>query len=523
MSKRRWFLPALVALSLGVGAVPAVAQAPEALVVDTQFVLKTADPARAYEPTASLFMNAVYETLVTFENGDMTTLMPGIASLPTINADATVFTFTLNPAAKFSDGSPVTVEDAVFSLNRMKNVKGSASFLLRDVKIEAGKNPGEIVLTTPTSDPGFPSKLTYPALSIVNAKVVRANGGTDAEDAAQTDKADVFLATASAGSGPYRLVKFDMVSEIVLERNPNYYGTPAAFSRVIIRNVANNAQRMNVSRNVTHIALDLRPDQIPALGSGVNVISTAGSDMCFVFINANPKVSTVTANRDFVEAVRYGIDYAGLLKIIGEGAGRPGGIVPSILMGTVDGSEAVVRDVARAKAALARSGLSNPTVEMAYASDFVKHGISFGDVGAKLQADLAEIGITLKLVPQPVATNLDAYRAGTLQTSVQWWGPAYPDPSYYLLFNPGKLVGLRAGWPEGSSPVVEAAGAKAASVIDPAQRPAVFKEWQRVLNENGPFIPLFQPAATIVSSKLVEGVKFLPTWTVDLAAVRPAK
>ncbi|MEM0934594.1 MAG: ABC transporter substrate-binding protein [Pseudomonadota bacterium] len=521
-SRLSWLRAALAAAAISSAMAPTTGHALEALIVDTAFVLKTADPNRSYEPTASLYMSGVYETLVTYENGDLTQLMPGLASLPEISEDGTVFTFTLNESATFSDGSPVEVEDVIFSMNRFFNLKSPASRFVAGTTVAAGEEPGTVVLTTPEPDPAFPAKLTYPALSILNAEVVRANGGTDAEDAAQTDTADQFLATASAGSGPYVLSSFDLVSEIVLERNENYYGEPAAFDRIILRNVANNAQRMNMSRGVSHIALDIRPDQIDMLGDEVNVISTPGSDMAFVFLNQNPEVSEVTVNPDFIEAVRYAIDYEGMLDFIGEGAGRPGGMVPSILAGSVPTSEAAVTDLERARAAMERSGLENPTVELAYASDFEKHGISFGDLGAKIQADLEPLGITVELLPQPMSSNLDVYRAGTLELSVQWWGPAYPDPSYYLFFNPGELVGLRAGWADGSAPEIEAAADTAASEIDPAARPALYQEWQGKLMESGPFIQLFQPPFTLVSSKLVEGVQFIPGWTVDLANVRPA-
>ncbi len=522
IGKPRLMHASLIAAALGIGMPATSALAIDNLIVDSAFQLKTADPARAYEPTASLFMNAVYETLVTYENGDLTTLEPGLAELPTVSEDGTVFTFQLKEGTTFSDGSPVTVDDVVFSLRRLQNIKGPASRFLEGVMIEPGQNEGEVVLTTPAPDPAFPTKLTYPALAIMNADVLREQGGTDAADAAQTDTADVYLATASAGSGPYVLTKFDLVSEVVLERNENYYGEPAPFEQIIIRNVSNSAQRMNVSRGVSHIALDIRPDQLPSLGDDVNVISTPGSDIAFIFLNRDPDVSEASVNPDFIEAVRYGIDYEGLLEIAGEGAGRPGGIVPSILPGTLPPSEAVNRDLERAKAALERSGVESPTIEMVYASDIAKHGISFGDIGAKVQADLAEVGIEVELVPQPVATNLDDYRAGTLPMSVQWWGPAYPDPSYYLLFNPGQLVGLRVGWPEASDPEFEAIAAETEAAIVPAERLGLYQDWQRALLATGPYIPLFQPPFTLVSSKLVENVEYLPTWTVDLAAVRPA-
>jgi peptide/nickel transport system substrate-binding protein len=513
---------AILAASLASVSMTALVQAQEALIVDTVFQLKTADPARAFEPTASLFMHAVYETLVTFEGGDATTIVPAIADLPEVSDDATTFTFTVREGATFSDGSPITADDVLFSLNRAKNVAGSASFMLANMSFAPGEAENQVVVTSAVPDPGLPARLTYPAFSILNADVMRENGGLDVEGAAQTDTADVYLGTASLGSGPYVLTSFDMASEVVLSRNEAYWGEAPAYDQIIIRNVANSAQQMNISRGVSQIAIDLRPDQLTSMGDTIEVISQPGSDMGWLFLNANPEISDVSSNPDIVEAIRYAIDFEGMLEIAGEGAGRPGGIVPSILLGTLPGEEAPVQDLDRAREALERSGVESPTIDFTYASDIAKHGISFGDIGAKLQSDLAEIGITLNLVPQPVTTNLDEYRAGTLEMSVQWWGPAFPDPSYYAAFNPGLLVGNRVGWAAGSAPELEALATEAASLLDPADRDAIYQDWQRTLNEVGPYIPLFQPPTTLVSTTAVDGVAYHPTWTVDLTGVRPA-
>ena len=515
-------LGAIMVAALGSVSAATLVQAQETLIVDTVFQLKTADPARSFEPTASLWLHAVYENLVTFADGDTTQIKPGLADLPTISEDAKTFTFTLREGATFSDGSPVTVDDVLFSLNRAMNVKGNAAYILNGITFAAGTEPNTVVVTTTNADPALPARLTYPAFSIVNADVMKENGGSDAVDAAQLDTADTFLATTSLGSGPYVLSTFDMASEVVLTKNENYWGDEPAFDQIVLRNTANAAQQMNIMRDVSQIAIDLRPDQVGALGDNANVISQPGSDMGWLFLNANPEVSEVSSNPKIVEAVRYGVDFEGVRAIAGESAGRPGGIIPSIILGTLPGEEAPVRDLERAKAAVAASGIENPTLDMAYPSDIAKHGISFGDIGAKVQADLAEVGITVNLVPQPVAINLDAYRAGTLQFSVQWWGAAFPDPVGYIPFTPGLLVGLRAGWPAGSDATIEEISARAAVITDPAEREAVYQEFQRALNESSPFIPLFQPPTTLVYSKSVENVTYNPTWTVDLTEVTPA-
>jgi peptide/nickel transport system substrate-binding protein len=88
------------------------------LVVDTVFNLKTADPGRMYEPAGNLILRPVYESLLTFDGGDVTKVVPSLAGLPEVSPDATRFTFTLRPGAVFADGTPVTAADIVFSLNR---------------------------------------------------------------------------------------------------------------------------------------------------------------------------------------------------------------------------------------------------------------------------------------------------------------------------------------------------------------------------------------------------------------------
>ncbi|WP_417307825.1 ABC transporter substrate-binding protein [Devosia sp.] len=507
-----------VTLSLGTAAAQA-----ETLVVDTNFQLKTADPARQFEPTANLFMHAIYQNLVTFDGGDLTKVVPSIASLPVISDDSKTFTFTVNPDATFADGTPVTVEDVVFSLQRVANVKGTPSFLMAGVSVAAGEEEGTVVLTTEESDPGLPYKLTNPALAILNADLLMENGGSASEDASTEDTADAFLATTSAGSGPYVLDKYDMASEIVLKRNDEYWGETPDFDTIVIRNVDTSAQQMNISRGASQIALDVPPDMVSSLGDNVNVEQTAGADVGFLFTNSNPEISEITANPDFKEAVRYAIDYDGILNLVGAGAQRPGSVVPSMFAGALPASEGPSQDVEKAKEALERSGIENPVVELGYASDLTKNGVSFSDIAAKLQQDLLAVGIETELKPEPISAILDVYRAGTMQMSIQWWGPDFPDPSNYLLFNPGALVGLRAGWAEGAAPdVIEAADA-AAAAIDPDERAPLYETWQKAMNAEGPFIGLFQPAVTVATSNTIEPLPYNPMWTVDLGAAELAE
>lgn len=103
---------------------------------------------------------------------------------------------------------------------------------------------------------------------------------------------------------------------------------------------------------------------------------------------------------------------------------------------------------------------------------------------------------------------------------IAWWGPDFPDPSNYLLFEPGKMVGLRAGWDEGSAAGLTEIGAMAATATDQDKRAALYEDWQIKMNEESPFIGLFQPVTSLVSAPGLTPLAYNPMWTVDLADVK---
>ena len=146
-------------------------------------------------------------------------------------------------------------------------------------------------------------------------------------------------------------------------------------------------------------------------------------------------------------------------------------------------------------------------------------GLSFSSIAESVQAQLNEVGINVTLAPAPVATELDAYRGGTETIGLWYWGPDFPHPANYLVFAPGQLVGLRAGWPAEADPKsVELANA--AQAATDADRVAAFEAWQKQQNETGPFIPLLQPAQNVVTARSVSSVSTNPVWTVDLALIK---
>ena len=232
------------------------------LVVDSTFDLKTADPAGSYEFTGELLAHNVYEHATTFAAGDLTKPLPELTTFA-FSADGKTLTLTLNGTHKFADGSPVTVDDIVFSYQRLQGITGSPSFLLDGVTV-AKVDEKSLTLTTTTPNLALPAILANPSLGIVEKKVVEQNGGTTTPQ----DGAEKYLNTASAGSAAYQIDTLDVSSKIVLKRNPSYVGTAPRWDKIVIENVAPATQKLNVQSGTAQIALDISPDNAKNLDGG---------------------------------------------------------------------------------------------------------------------------------------------------------------------------------------------------------------------------------------------------------------
>ncbi len=484
------------------------------LVVETSFVLKTLDPGRMFETTGLMIDRVLYDTLLTYQGSNVSKPVPDLATGFTASADAKTFTFTLRQGVKFANGDPVTASDVVFSLMRVKNIAGNPSFLMAGITATA-PNASTVVLTSATPNTAIPAIVTNPAMGIVDAKAVTADGGTDSAKAASADKAEAKLNAVSEGSGPYTLTSFNVTSQVTLTANPSYWGGAPHYKEIVIRNVEPSVQKLDVLRGESQIAVDLSPTQAAGM-SGVQIVNGASPNLFFVLSNDSKKVSTVSSNPDFQTAVRDGINYPSLVQLAGKGSVQAAGIIPTMFLGSLSAGQGASYNLTKAKAALAASGLGHPTVTMSYPSDLAVNGISFGDLAARVQQDLAAVGITVKLQGQSVQVALAGYRAGTEQMGLWYWGPDYPDPSDYLNFMPNELVGLRAGWVKGSDPSLEALAAEAAVTTQDAARKALYQQIQESMNTNGPFMPLIQPAQLLVGATSVKNLQSNALWLVSL-------
>lgn len=96
------------------------------------------DPGITQNTFAAPFLHTMFQGLVTYDLNNE--LIPGLAKEWTISDDATVYTFTLRDGLKWSDGSPLTAEDFVYSWQRVMDPEvGSAAAQQMYLYIKNGK------------------------------------------------------------------------------------------------------------------------------------------------------------------------------------------------------------------------------------------------------------------------------------------------------------------------------------------------------------------------------------------------
>jgi len=291
----------------------------------------------------------------------------------------------------------------------------------------------------------------------------------------------------------------------------------------VVRNMIAPTQLINIQRGTHEVAIDLSADQAQTIKGNkrLNVRTSPSTWIFFMLANDNPQISTVTSNRHFQAAVRYGLDYASLARLAGPGSIQAPGVIPNMFLGSLPKSAAIKRNLTKAKAELAASGAAGKTVTLEYPSDLTINGVPFPSLAQRVQANLQQVGFKIDLAGSTVGTWLQKYRDGKMAFGLSLWGPDYPDPADYLVFTPGDLVGLRAGWPKGGDPTTERLAARARVTTKAKARQTVFRAIQRRLNAVGPFFPLIQPTQVFVATKDLRNALFNAQYQVDVTRVSP--
>ena len=294
---------ALAALAGNIG----LAQADGVLTVGRQEDSNNLDPVKATENVNLWVFASMFDVLIRVD-ATGTKLEPGLAESWTMSDDGLTYTLKLRDA-KFSDGSPVTAEDAAFNLLRIRDHKesawGSSYAVIKEAKAADDKTL-VITLTQPTAP--FLSWLAMPSVGIAQKKQVEANEA-------------VFNETP-VSSGPFVLKEWRRGERLTLEKNPNYWqADQVALDGVEWVSVPDDNTRMlNVQAGELDCAIFVPFSQIETLKQdpNLNVMLDPSSREDHIIINsAHGDLGKVEVR----QALDMAIDKQALVDTITFGAG----------------------------------------------------------------------------------------------------------------------------------------------------------------------------------------------------------
>jgi len=176
------------------------------------------DPYTFNETVQNSLLANIYERLV--QHNRKLELEPGLA-VSWENTEPNAWRFHLRPNVKFSDGTPFTADDVIFSFNRIRGKNSAKRSQVATVKDAHKIDDLTVDFETNGADPILPSELTE--MDIMSKKWCEDH---DAVENVVLGKGENYAVYHAMGTGPYVLVSREPDHKTVLERNPNWWGKP---------------------------------------------------------------------------------------------------------------------------------------------------------------------------------------------------------------------------------------------------------------------------------------------------------
>lgn len=328
---RRNFLKGASAVTLGVGMLPFLKHMPAAAApADTVVVviggtINSLDLHRTgtNRPSYQVAVNC-YDRLLTFGTKtmpdgslsyDYDKLEPELAERWEVAPDGMSAVFHLKKDAVFWDGSPVTAEDVKWSFDRAVSVGGFPTVQMKAGSLEKPEQFEVVDAKTFRIKFLRPSKLTLPDLAVpvpfvINSKVAKAHATK--EDPWATE----YLHRTPAGSGAFKVERWDPGQQLVYARNDAWKGGPLpGVKRVIIREVPSQAtRRALIERGDVHLSHDIPAKDAKELsaGKGVAVVGTP-IENCLHVLCPNLTFEPFKDKR-VRQAVAYAVPYAEIFR-----------------------------------------------------------------------------------------------------------------------------------------------------------------------------------------------------------------
>jgi peptide/nickel transport system substrate-binding protein len=492
------------------------------------------DPAMNYaqDPEQGI-ARAIYDTLIQMNGNSYGVFYPNLATHYEVSSDGLQYTFYMRQGVKFVSGNPVTAKAAEYSYWRLMKLNLAPAWLF--TQCLDPDNP-DSVKAVDDYTLQFNLKKPFPPFLAILSQM---NGGVmdpadvDAHGGVSQTSVDYYSEhSGQANSGPYILDHWTRGVELVLKKNPNYWGGPDHkqpwFDTIIYKIVKEPAdQKMLLERGDIDIAYNLTPDMWTELMDNPDItVDQIRKDIYFYMVMSVAKADSPFRNLKVRQAVKQALNRDELIQLA-QGYASP---VASPLVSNYLGWDPSLLtspyssyNPENSKKLLQEAGYPNGFKTSILIADTTDTGIQYRDLAALVKQQLATVGIDAEINAYASATAGKMFRAAQFDgLAIFSWAVDYVDSQNNADINwrmdgaivhrsggttPDDFTGENYASMDGGSFIRETTTLcdQAVATTDAATRDALYKQAGKLDDQYGAIYYFFQPFGYYASRSYVRG------------------
>ena len=476
----------------------------------------TLDPAMTYGLHESNVELMLFEGLTRLDENSVA--QPALAESWDISADMLTYTFHLRPGIQWSDGTPITAQDFVYSWLRSLDPQTGCgnAYMLFDLLNAEAYNSEEAdasqVGVKALDDSTLQVTLREPAAYFLSLTAFHVFYPVPRQVVSEASDTWASNHNTIVGCGPFKIVKWAHASEIILEKNEKYWNSSAVISDCIKMPISESkSTRLTMlESHLTDLILDPpSADQNRLAEMGLYQIVPMLGTTYYIFNVSKPPFDNIEVRKAFSMAVTR----EALVSQVVRNGKQPAVtfIPPGMKSGGRDFAQdagcLVTEDPVQAKKVLDESGYKGEPVTILYNTSEQNKAIS-----EAIQAMWKDsLGVEAELTNQETKVFYDTREHGYYQVAIANWVADFDDPTNFLDVFTDKTNDAQY-----HNPAYNRLMKLAHKEINPARRLDYLHQAEKMLFDDCVMIPLFYTNQIVVANPKLKGYFCSPMGTIDL-------